>query len=55
SSYLVSIYFLMATLCTVGYGDISAEQDDDRILMIFVMLIGASLFAIIISNMSNLV
>ena len=55
SSYIVSVYFLMCTLCTVGYGDISAETDEERVLMTVVMLIGASVFAIIISNLSQIV
>jgi len=55
SSYIVAVYFLMCTLCTVGYGDISADTDEERVLMTVVMLIGASVFAIIISNMSQIV
>jgi len=55
SNYILALYFQMATLCTVGYGDISADEDSERILMTFIMLLGASVFAIIISNMSTLV
>ncbi|EKX51683.1 hypothetical protein GUITHDRAFT_134568 [Guillardia theta CCMP2712] len=55
SPYIVSVYFLMATLCTVGYGDISAVTDYERLFAIALMFIGASVFAIIISNMSALV
>ena len=45
----------MATLCTVGYGDISADTDSERALMIVMMLLGASCFAVIISNISALI
>jgi hypothetical protein len=55
SSYIVAVYFLMCTLCTVGYGDISAETDEERVLMTVVMLIGSAVFAIIISNMGQIV
>ncbi|EKX43221.1 hypothetical protein GUITHDRAFT_73391, partial [Guillardia theta CCMP2712] len=55
SNYILALYFQMTTLCTVGYGDISASEDSERILMTFIMLLGASVFAIIISNMSTLV
>ena len=51
SSYIVAIYFLMCTLCTVGYGDISATGDNERIFIIFAMIIGASMFAIVIRRM----
>jgi hypothetical protein len=54
SSYIVAIYFLMCTLCTVGYGDISPTGDNERIFIIFAMIIGASMFAIVISNMSQI-
>jgi len=55
SSYLASLYFMMATLCTVGYGDISAGTDTERVFVTFVMLMGSAVFAIIVSNMSALV
>jgi CRP-like cAMP-binding protein len=55
STYIVAVYFLMCTLCTVGYGDISAGSDGERILVTLIMLIGASVFAVIISNMSSIV
>ena len=51
----MAIYFQMATLCTVGYGDISADTDSERLLMIGMMLLGASCFAVIISNISALI
>jgi hypothetical protein len=44
----------MATLCTVGYGDITADTDAERLLMIGMMLLGASCFAVILSNISSL-
>ncbi|EKX43094.1 hypothetical protein GUITHDRAFT_140682 [Guillardia theta CCMP2712] len=54
SPYLTSVYFMMATLTTVGYGDIGATNDNERLYVIFMMLLGASFFAILISNMSVL-
>lgn len=44
---------MMATLCTVGYGDITATGDWERLYSIFLMILGASVFAIIVSNMSG--
>jgi len=55
SPYITSLYFMMATLCTVGYGDISADSDVERVFVTVVMLMGSAVFAIIVSNMSALV
>lgn len=55
SIYITAVYFMIATLCTVGYGDISASGDTEKLFCIFVMCLGSSVFAIIISNMSALV
>ena len=54
-SYLSSFYFIMATLCTVGYGDISAITPAEQSFAVVVMLLGATVFAIIVSNTSALV
>lgn len=38
--YIVSFYFTVTTIMTVGYGDITAKSVPERILCIFLMLIG---------------
>jgi hypothetical protein len=53
--YLSCVYFIIATLATVGFGDISANHDDERILAIGIMLIGTIVFALIISTASMIV
>ncbi len=38
-----------------GAGDVSASEDGERAMLMVVMLAGASIFAVIISNMSAIV
>ncbi len=35
--YVSAVYFMMATLCTVGYGDIAADGTAERVFSIFTM------------------
>ena len=53
--YLSCIYFIVATLATVGYGDIHASQENERALAIGIMLLGTVVFALIISTASMIV
>jgi CRP-like cAMP-binding protein len=53
--YLSCVYYIVATLATVGYGDISADHADERILSIGIMLLGTVIFALIISTASMVV
>ena len=53
--YLHSLYFVITTLSTVGYGDISAKNDAEKILCIVTMLLGVSAFAYVTSTMTTLI
>jgi CRP-like cAMP-binding protein len=55
SQYLASFYFIIYTMMTVGYGDISAREDQERILAIFIELVGATLFGFIIAATRRMV
>lgn len=43
--YVYALYWTMATLATVGYGDINPIADNEMVFSIFVMLFGAVLYA----------
>jgi hypothetical protein len=53
--YLSCVYYIVATLATVGYGDISGDHMDERMLAVAIMLVGTVVFALIISTASMLV
>lgn len=44
NNYLDALYFTMATLTTTGFGDITLEGREGRVLSIFIMIFGISLF-----------
>jgi hypothetical protein len=53
--YLACVYYIIATLATVGYGDIAAEHMNERMVAIGIMLMGTIVFALIISTASMVV
>lgn len=52
--YILSLYWTFATLATVGYGDVVAYTEKERILNIAIMIIGATVFGYIVANVSAL-
>lgn len=43
-TFVDALYFVVATMTTVGYGDVTPHSLTGKILTIFLMLIGAALF-----------
>ena len=52
--YLTSIYFIITTFSTVGYGDISGSTTSEKIFCIVIMIIGVTAFAAGTSTLTNL-
>ncbi|DBA03506.1 TPA: hypothetical protein N0F65_011407 [Lagenidium giganteum] len=52
--YLYSAYWAIATLTTVGYGDIHATNTDERLYSIMTALVGASMFGILIGSITKI-
>lgn len=52
--YLLSLYFAMTTMTTVGYGDILPMTNNERIVIIFVYMIGGCVFGYMLGNITNL-
>lgn len=52
---LRSWYFLVTTLSTVGYGDFYATNMLEKIMLIFILLIGISQFSLIVGQFNGLV
>jgi hypothetical protein len=53
--YLVCFYYVLTTFTTVGYGDISASSDGERVFCVFLFLCAASLFGTIIAQVNEIV
>lgn len=53
--YVISVYWSIVTLSSVGYGDLHPVNTDEMIFSIFYMLFNFGLTAYIIGNMTNLI
>ena len=51
--YLVSVYFIIVTITTVGYGDITGQAFPEILFQIYLLIIGTIAYSFIISYISN--
>ncbi len=54
SQYIRSLYWTITTMTTVGFGDITPNRTPEYIITMFVMLLGATMYAFIIGNIASL-
>ena len=52
--YLASIYFVMQTIATIGFGDIVPVTMTERIYTLLLLLIGVGFYSYIVGNLSNI-
>lgn len=52
--YIMSLYFIVTTTSTVGYGDLSASTTLERIYCIVIMLAGVTAFTFISGALSSI-
>ena len=55
SLYIRSLYWTVTTLTTIGYGDITPENTGQTIFVIFIEILGAGMYGLIIGNIANLI
>ena len=53
SKYIISFYFIITTMSTVGYGDITCQSSIERIFQIILLTIGIVAYSFIVSKMGN--
>jgi hypothetical protein len=52
--YVASLYYIMVTMMTIGYGDIRPVTDNERIFAIATMLTGGVVFGAMISRLASI-
>jgi len=55
SKYLISLYWSVATLSTLGYGDVIPTTDAERVYVVTASLVGASVYAYMVGNVCGIV
>eukprot|EP00742_Colponemidia_sp_Colp-10_P004514 GILJ01004818.1.p1 GENE.GILJ01004818.1~~GILJ01004818.1.p1 ORF type:complete len:942 (-),score=125.81 GILJ01004818.1:71-2896(-) len=55
SLYLASIYWAASTLFTIGYGDISAHTNEEKLIAIIWMSFGAGFYSFTVSTLSSVI
>ena len=53
-TYVASLYFILVTMFTVGYGDIHAITTQERCFAMVIMLTGGIIFGAVLSNVTTL-
>ena len=53
--YLVSFYFTVTTIVTVGYGDIHATNSGERAISILLMITGVISFSFATGSLSSII
>ncbi|XP_054847427.1 potassium voltage-gated channel subfamily H member 8 [Eublepharis macularius] len=55
SAYIASLYFTLSSLTSVGFGNVSANTDAEKIFSICIMLIGALMHALVFGNVTAII
>ena len=53
--YIVSFYFTVTTIVTVGYGDITPKNSGERVICMLLMIIGVISFSIGTGILSSII
>jgi potassium voltage-gated channel Eag-related subfamily H protein 8 len=55
SSYITALYFTTSSLTSVGFGNVSANTDAEKVFSILIMLIGALMHAVVFGNVTAII
>ena len=55
SRYITSLYFTLSSLTSVGFGNVSANTDMEKIFSVLIMLIGALMHAVVFGNVTAII
>jgi hypothetical protein len=52
---ILSCYYVLTTLTTIGYGDLYPVNNSERIFAIFIMLLGVAMFSYVMGSFTDLI
>lgn len=55
NNYIISLYWSVMTMSTIGYGDVSPKTQYERMYEIFGMILGASVYAYMVGAICSIV
>ncbi|XP_077159726.1 voltage-gated delayed rectifier potassium channel KCNH8 isoform X1 [Paroedura picta] len=55
STYIAALYFTLSSLTSVGFGNVSANTDAEKIFSICIMLVGALMHALVFGNVTAII
>uniref|UniRef100_A0A8C8DCX5 Voltage-gated delayed rectifier potassium channel KCNH4 n=1 Tax=Oryzias sinensis TaxID=183150 RepID=A0A8C8DCX5_9TELE len=55
SAYIASLYFTLSSLTSVGFGNVCANTDAEKIFSVCIMLIGALMHAVVFGNVTAII
>lgn len=53
--YMIAFYFVMTTITTVGYGDVTAKNMVEKIFAIIIMLVGVMTFSFVAGSLTSII
>jgi len=53
--YTTSLYFTLSSLTSVGFGNVSANTNNEKVFSVLVMLIGALMHAVVFGNVTAII
>lgn len=55
SRYVASLYFTLSTITSIGFGNVSATTDSEKIFTIVMMILGSLMYASVFGNVSAII
>ncbi|CAI5446203.1 unnamed protein product [Caenorhabditis angaria] len=55
SRYVTSLYFTLSTITSIGFGNVSANTDSEKIFTIIMMILGSLMYASVFGNVSAII
>ena len=55
NNYIISLYWSVMTMSTIGYGDVTPKTHYERMYEIFGMMLGASVYAYMVGAICSIV